>query len=97
MIVHEAAWTTTAKPRRAIRRPVTRNRAIAFRFVVQRAWKMRQFRCLDSLWTRESNWNHRATNSSSGAYGIPQALPGGKMAGAGTTGDPTRSPRSAGV
>ena len=38
-----------------------------------------QFSCLDSLWTKESNWNYQATNGSSGAYGIPQALPGSKM------------------
>jgi hypothetical protein len=39
-----------------------------------------QFSCLDKLWTRESNWTYTATNRSSGAYGIPQALPGSKMA-----------------
>lgn len=39
-----------------------------------------QFSCLVKLWTRESNWRHLAKNSSSGAYGIPQALPGSKMA-----------------
>ncbi len=38
-----------------------------------------QFPCLDKLWKKESGWNHRAHNSSSGAYGIPQALPGSKM------------------
>lgn len=43
-----------------------------------------QFPCLDSLWTRESGWRWNATNPSSGAYGIPQALPGSKMATAGT-------------
>jgi len=42
-----------------------------------------QFGCLDSLWTRESNWSPSAHNSSSGAHGIPQALPGSKMASAG--------------
>ncbi len=42
-----------------------------------------QFSCLDSLWTRESNWNPQAHNSSSGAHGIPQSLPGSKMASAG--------------
>ena len=42
-----------------------------------------QFGCLDSLWTRESNWNPSAQNASSGAYGIPQSLPGSKMASAG--------------
>ena len=35
------------------------------------------------LWTRESNWNVYADNPSSSAYGIPQALPGSKMASAG--------------
>ncbi|MEO7068878.1 MAG: hypothetical protein ABI131_00130 [Nostocoides sp.] len=39
--------------------------------------------CLDMLWTAESGWNWSATNLASGAYGIPQALPGSKMASAG--------------
>ncbi|WP_340540983.1 lytic transglycosylase domain-containing protein [Nocardioides sp. GXZ039] len=42
-----------------------------------------QFSCLDSLYIRESNWNPYADNPSSSAYGIPQALPGSKMASAG--------------
>ena len=42
-----------------------------------------QFSCLDSLYTRESGWNVSADNPSSSAYGIPQALPGEKMASAG--------------
>jgi len=42
-----------------------------------------QFACLDPLWSRESGWNTYAQNPSSGAYGIPQALPGSKMASAG--------------
>jgi len=42
-----------------------------------------QFGCLNSLWMKESGWNHLAQNPSSGAYGIPQALPGSKMASAG--------------
>jgi hypothetical protein len=43
-------------------------------------WTGSQFTCLDLLWTRESNWNYKAQNPSSGAYGIPQSLPGSKMA-----------------
>src|SRR5690606_14231971 len=39
-----------------------------------------QFTCLETLWEHESNWNYQAENPSSGAYGIPQALPGDKMA-----------------
>ncbi|MEB4613228.1 hypothetical protein OOT08_01095, partial [Leucobacter sp. M11] len=42
-----------------------------------------EFNCLNSLWERESNWNVSAMNTSSGAYGIPQSLPGDKMASAG--------------
>lgn len=59
------------------------NRAIAAPMVSARGWSKGQFGCLSRLWTRESNWNHRAHNRFSGAYGIPQALPGGKMASAG--------------
>jgi hypothetical protein len=42
-----------------------------------------QFSCLDTLWARESGWNPYAMNPATGAYGIPQALPGSKMATAG--------------
>jgi len=42
-------------------------------------WSTDQFACLVTLWTRESNWRVAAGNSA-GAYGIPQALPGTKMA-----------------
>ena len=51
--------------------------------VADRGWSSGQFTCLDSLWTRESNWNPTADNPTSSAYGIPQALPGSKMASAG--------------
>ncbi len=46
-------------------------------------WSSSQFSCLVSLWARESGWNVNASNPSSGAYGIAQALPGSKMASAG--------------
>jgi len=46
-------------------------------------WPSSQFGCLQSLWNAESGWNPTATNPTSGAYGIPQALPGSKMASAG--------------
>ncbi|GAA3447954.1 lytic transglycosylase domain-containing protein [Planomonospora venezuelensis] len=83
--VHRGVWAPEAEPRP---RPRTRtakgrNKAIAFRLVSRRAWSDDQFRCLDRLWTRESNWNHRAHNRYTGAYGIPQALPGSKMSGSG--------------
>jgi resuscitation-promoting factor RpfB len=40
------------------------------------------YSCLNNIWTRESGWRYNAENAS-GAYGIPQALPGSKMASAG--------------
>jgi hypothetical protein len=46
-------------------------------------WSSSQFSCLDPLWNQESGWNVYATNPASHAYGIPQALPGWKMASAG--------------
>jgi len=47
-------------------------------------WKpAKQFKYLNWLWQRESGWNKYASNPYSGAYGIPQALPGSKMASAG--------------
>jgi hypothetical protein len=42
-----------------------------------------QMSCLIPLWAGESGWRVNAENASSGAYGIPQALPGSKMASAG--------------
>jgi hypothetical protein len=46
-------------------------------------WGKRQWTPLYDLWNRESGWNKYATNPYSGAYGIPQAVPGSKMASAG--------------
>jgi len=69
----------TAGKRKAVSRS-SRNKAIARTMVAKRGWPKAQFRCLAKLWAKESGWNHRAGNRYSGAYGIPQALPAGKMA-----------------
>lgn len=58
--------------------------AYAYGAVAARGWGEDQYSCLVSLWSRESGWRVNAMNSSSGAYGIPQALPGSKMATAGS-------------
>lgn len=57
--------------------------AIAYVMVVQKGWSGSEFDCLVNLWNRESHWNVNSHNTSSGAHGIPQALPGSKMASAG--------------
>lgn len=60
--------------------PIEVGRALAAR----RAWTGAQFACLITLWSRESGWVPTKQNyAGSGAYGIPQALPGSKMASAG--------------
>jgi hypothetical protein len=57
--------------------------AIALTMLTSMGWGGDQYNCLVALWNRESGWNVYAHNASSGAYGIPQALPGEKMASAG--------------
>jgi hypothetical protein len=58
-------------------------KAIAQAKLTELGWGADQYDCLVSLWQKESGWNMYAANKSSGAYGIPQALPGKKMASAG--------------
>jgi hypothetical protein len=59
-------------------------KAFAFSLSGQLGWGQDQYSCLVKLWTRESQWNALAQNTQSGAYGIPQALPGSKMASEGS-------------
>lgn len=56
---------------------------IAYDMVRARGWNDDEFACLVALWQKESGWRVNAYNKSSGAYGIPQSLPGSKMASAG--------------
>jgi hypothetical protein len=61
-----------------------RPRQIAWRMLRRRGWSPDyQYPYLNRLWKRESGWNVHAENPYSGAYGIPQAVPGSKMASAG--------------
>lgn len=55
-------------------------RQMAAGMLASYGWGTDQYTCLNSLWTKESGWNYLAQNKSSGAYGIPQSLPGDKMA-----------------
>jgi hypothetical protein len=50
----------------------------------QYGWDESQFSCLNQLWQKESGWSYTAYNADGGATGIPQALPGSKMAAAGS-------------
>lgn len=58
--------------------------AVGRLLAADRNWGDSEFSCLDSLWTKESGWRWNADNPVSDAYGIPQSLPGSKMASAGS-------------
>jgi hypothetical protein len=58
-------------------------RDIARAMLPQYGWSASEFSCLDRLWVGESDWKWNADNPTSSAYGIPQSLPGEKMASAG--------------
>jgi hypothetical protein len=63
---------------------ITASKAYARSYMLKTyGWGDDQWFALEQLWIRESGWNHLAVNPSSGATGIPQALPGDKMASAG--------------
>ena len=60
--------------------PTGRNQRIGRELAAARGWDGEQWNCLRSLWIKESGWSTRSSNSSGSAWGIPQALPGSKMA-----------------
>jgi hypothetical protein len=83
--VHRTRPHQEVASRTTSRAPLTGDpRAIAHALLLREGGSETQWSCLDVLWSRESGWSTYASNGSSGAYGIPQALPGAKMAGFGT-------------
>jgi hypothetical protein len=78
-----ATTTTTNYPVPASCSEYSGNRALGCAALLEVGFGLDQMPCLDKLFTKESHWNPLAKNTSSGAYGIPQALPGNKMAGFG--------------
>jgi hypothetical protein len=77
-----AATQRQAAAERAARSAVRDPRSAARLMLADHSWSSGQFQCLDALWSKESGWDQQARNAS-GAFGIPQALPGGKMSSAG--------------
>ena len=53
---------------------------VAMNLLPDHGWGQGQFSCLEKLWNKESRWRVSAANPTSSAYGIPQALPGNRMA-----------------
>ncbi|MGH8868544.1 MAG: transglycosylase SLT domain-containing protein [Actinomycetes bacterium] len=79
----EAAAERADRAERAAPAPSGSPQEIAQSMLDDYGWSSSEFGCLQSLWEQESSWDPQASNPSSGAYGIPQALPGSKMASAG--------------
>jgi hypothetical protein len=79
-----AAAARVAAKAEALRNAQRDPRGIGKIMAAERGWTGEQWTCLDLLWTKESKWKWNADNPSSSAYGIPQALPGRKMASAGS-------------
>lgn len=71
---------TGAGPSLGLGGSAAKNKAIAKIMTARFGWSTgAQWAALDALWTQESGWDNKAVNSSSGATGIPQALPATKM------------------
>lgn len=83
IVLAAAVTTSAARAATPLRKHGRGPRRIAIRLLHRYGWRPYQFRYLNLLWSRESGWRARARNPVSGAYGIPQALPGARMAAAG--------------
>ncbi|WP_167001828.1 lytic transglycosylase domain-containing protein [Mumia sp. ZJ430] len=79
----KAAQKRKAEKARIAKMQAKNPRKIARSMLADFGFGQRQFSCLNSLWVGESNWRWNADNPTSSAYGIPQSLPGSKMASAG--------------
>lgn len=78
----QARWAR--KPAHAAAPPSSGSpRSIAKTMLASFGWSSSQFSCLEPLWAGESGWRVTASNPTTGAYGIPQALPAPRMASAG--------------
>ena len=81
-ILNDPANEESAKAK-AIADARSNPQAAAAALLADFGWSQSQMSCLIPLWNGESRWRYTAENRSSGAYGIPQALPGSKMSSAG--------------
>ncbi len=61
------------------RTPLGAKRVAKSILVEEYGFAEKEYKCLNQLWTQESNWNYKSRNKKSGAHGIPQALPATKM------------------
>ena len=77
LIVRSAPQRRASRSRR-VELPATSPQQIGFQMMLQ-TWPSREWPPLQKLWERESGWSPNNVNPSSGACGIPQALPCSKI------------------
>ncbi|MDR1861926.1 MAG: G5 domain-containing protein [Candidatus Ancillula sp.] len=80
-VIRVGTFVAPNEPEKAKTVPIPQDevKRYALEQVRARGWSDAEFTCLEPLWARESGWRFNAGNPISGAYGIPQALPGSKM------------------
>lgn len=82
-VLRQVRVVTALAPARSTQSNQQAPQQIARKMLRSFGWTWRQFKYLDMLWKAESSWNVSAENPSTGAFGIPQAVPGSKMSAAG--------------
>jgi hypothetical protein len=82
-VLRQVRVATALVPARSSQSNQQAPQQIARKMLRSFGWTWRQFKYLDLLWEAESSWNVSAENPSTGAFGIPQAVPGAKMSAAG--------------
>jgi len=82
-VLRQVRVATALVPARSTQSNQQAPQQIARKMLRSFGWTWRQFKYLDLLWEAESSWNVSAENPSTGAFGIPQAVPGAKMSAAG--------------
>ena len=77
-LTHMKLETTRTEAMTAIASPQAKffdAEALTFLTVYTKGWSMKEWGCLRYIWNKESNFNPKARNKSSGAYGIAQFMP----------------------
>jgi hypothetical protein len=77
-LTHLKVQTTKTAARKSLASPESKYfdaEAVAFLTVYSKNWSMKDWKCLRNMWTKESHFNPKALNKSSGAFGIAQFMP----------------------
>ena len=74
-----ALVSTVSRQVELARTPIGAKKVAKSILINEYGFSEKEYKCLNTLWTKESHWNYKARNKSSGAHGIAQALPASKM------------------